>query len=113
MSDNTRDVNKELEALYAKGQDELTHLKRENSMRKPRTKARDLMVHIAVTVMGEVDGRHVYGEKDNEIGQFAVRIPHKWVEKGLSMAQLKMVFEQLSFRAVERMRVSGLTRAGE
>lgn len=108
-----RDHNEELESLYIKGQDELRHLKVENSLRKPSTTARDVMVHIAVTVMGEVDGRHVMGEKDNEIGQFAVRIPHKWIQKGLTMEQLRVVMESLTLRAVDRMRVSGLTRAGE
>lgn len=105
-----RDHNKELEALYDKAKDELTHLKKENTFKGPKTRARDVMVHIAVTIMNEYDGRQVAGERENEIGQFAVRIPAVWIQKGLTAAQCQKMFEELTYRAYERMRVSGLTR---
>lgn len=105
-----RDYDKELDELFAKGQDETRRVLKDNVLRKPKGKARDVMIHVAVTIMGEQHGHRVMGEKDNEICQFAVRIDSQWLERGLTIDQVKKSFEALSFRALERMRVSGLTR---
>ena len=106
---NGRNHDQELDELFKKAQDEQSHLKTENTFHTKR-RERDVMVHIAVTVLNEQDGRIVAGEKEHELGQFAVRIPSKWFQRGLTGAQAKKMFEQLSARAYERMRVSGLTR---
>jgi hypothetical protein len=107
------EVDRELEALYAKAQDELSHVKDDKTFSGGKGRHRDVMVHIAVTIMPDVEGNHVMGEKEREIGQFAARIPARWFKRGLTQTQARQMFQELTFKAFERMKLYGLTRAGE
>ena len=48
---------------------------RDNSFHVSRTGKRDIVVHLAVTILPDVDGHRVIGEKEREVNQFCFRIP--------------------------------------
>ena len=70
--------------------------------------SRDLMVHIAATIMPTKKGVLVVGEKCNEIGQFAVEVEATNVP--MNEKQAKAMLEALSYKCFERMRAAGLIR---
>lgn len=103
-----RDYNSELLKLFEKATNEQRHLSAEDSFRKVTGKKRDVMIHIAVTIMPEVNEKRVIGEKENEICQFAVRVPApKWPIK---RSWCKTMMQELTLHAYRRMMAAGLVR---
>lgn len=50
---------------------------KDQSLHRARTGRRDIVVHMAVTVMGAQDGHPIIGERDVEINQWCFKIPAK------------------------------------
>ena len=60
--------------LIKKFLSESQHLQKDNSFYSVKGKKRDIIVHMAVTLLPEVEGRQVIGEVEREIGQWAFRM---------------------------------------
>lgn len=65
-------VNQE---LLAKFLTESRHLEKEGSFHVSRTGRRDIVVHLAVTILPRVDGNTVVGENSREMGQWCFELP--------------------------------------
>lgn len=80
----------------------------DEKLKKPSDSRRDVMVHVAVTIMDRRGQIKVIGEKENEICQFAAELDYKWVP--LNAKQAKSMFEKLSRAAFDKMVAHGLIR---
>ena len=69
--DDAKRVNEELLAKFLK---ESAHIDKENTFHVSRTGKRDLVVHLAVTILPQVDGHIVAGEQEREMGQWCFRL---------------------------------------
>lgn len=84
---------KELEALLKKGADEQAALDRDNSFHFAKTGKRDVVVHLAVTILPRVNGRQVIGDREREMGQWCFEIQAKHFPT--KVAVLKKCFSEL------------------
>lgn len=60
--------------LTAKLMNESQRFEKDNSMHFARTGKRDVVVHIAVTILPQVDGVNIVGEREKEVGQWCFRL---------------------------------------
>jgi ribosomal protein L6P/L9E len=74
--------------------------------RSLRDKKRDVMVHVAVTIMPRHKNIKVIGEDENEIGQWAADIPAP--KTPMTKAQFAAMMNELAASAYLRMRSFGL-----
>lgn len=108
MSDQS-DTNKILGELLGKAQLEQAKLNEFESIKRPSSRRRDVMVHVAVTILNRQNGVTVVGEKPNEICQYAVEIPA--TQFPIKMSWAKKTFEALTLHAYKKMLAFGLVRA--
>ncbi len=73
-----------------------------------KTTTRDVQIHAAVTIMPNKDNIAMIGEKENEIGQFAVQLDAKHVP--VTEKQFRMAFASLCKTLEARARAAGLIR---
>jgi len=73
-----------------------------------KSKNRNLQVHTAVTIMPNINSLIVGGEKDREIGQWAVEIGASAMP--VQEYVIDKCFEEMKFLAKQRMREYGLLK---
>lgn len=80
MSDQKKkQLQEEVLKLFAKAEVEQRALDKENSFHLAKTGKRDIIVHLQVTVLPEVNERVVVGERMKECEQLCFRIPARMV----------------------------------
>lgn len=67
--------HKEANALLDKLMNEKRLHEKDSSFHISRTGRRDVVVHLAVTVLGQVDGKRIIGEQDKEYNQYCFVFP--------------------------------------
>ena len=70
--DQAKKVNEELLQKFLAESDKLN---KDNSFSNVKTQRRDIVVHLAVTILPRVDGHDVIGEKEREMGQWCFQLP--------------------------------------
>ena len=68
-------ANRLLKDLTNKLMTEQRAAERDNSMHASRTGRRDIVVHLAVTILPRVDGHGIIGEQEKEFGQWCFELP--------------------------------------
>lgn len=70
--EEVKKVNAELLSKFVR---ESAHVDKENSFHVSRTGKRDIVVHMAITILPQVDGRTVVNEVEKEMCQYCFVIP--------------------------------------
>lgn len=79
------------------------------TMRKGRGSRRDVMFHVAVTIMPTQDKIAILGEQENEITQLAVDIPFN--KTPMTEVQFRAAMFALCEKALQKSRAAGLIRS--
>jgi hypothetical protein len=110
MSEQEKNYNAELAKLFEKAITENRKWEQDNSYHFAKTGKRDVVVHMAVTVLPRVDGHTIFGEKERELVQFCFEIPARAFPARVSM--LKKAFSELMTRGYQTLMKIGAVREG-
>jgi hypothetical protein len=95
-----------LDGLMQKARTEQRAVDRENTMHVARTGKRDIIVHLAVTVLPQINGINIAGEREKEFGQWCFRLNARMLPARKGMAH--KAFAELAHVGMQALMKMGL-----